>query len=69
MIGATLTTGEVAARLDVTPQTVINWIKRGRLRATVTGGGHRRIPIEDVEALALSLPNYVPSPTAGDDAG
>ena len=71
MDSAPLSTGEAAELLRVTPQTVINWCKRGRLAYTVTGGGHRRIERADVAALAPTLPGYVPPPssTAGTDAG
>ena len=36
------TPGEVAKRLNVTPQTVYNLIRDGPLNATNIGGGHRR---------------------------
>ena len=42
-----LTTGEVAAHCHVTPETVANWIKSGKLRAYATPGRHRRIHVQD----------------------
>ncbi len=38
-----LTTGQAAKRCSVTPDTVLKWIKKGRLNATRTAGGHYRI--------------------------
>lgn len=38
-----LTTGDVAKALHVSPVTVKQWIKRGKLKATRTPGGHFRI--------------------------
>jgi excisionase family DNA binding protein len=46
-----LTTGKAAELLGVTPDTVLRWIKQGRLRARRTAGGHHRILLEDIEAL------------------
>lgn len=55
-----LTTTQVAELLLVTPTTVHNWAKRGRLESIVLPGGHRRFRREDVEALL--------TPRAGDAA-
>jgi excisionase family DNA binding protein len=52
----TLKVGEAAERLNVSPQTVRNMVRDGRLRAEVSGGKHRRIPVADVEALLPTLP-------------
>ncbi len=38
---------EAANMLGVSKQTVINWIKDGKIRAERTPGGHFRIPVED----------------------
>jgi excisionase family DNA binding protein len=46
-----LTTGEVAKRCSVTPDTVLKWIKKGQLSASRTAGGHHRIEGRDLEAL------------------
>ncbi|MFC1475962.1 excisionase family DNA-binding protein [Candidatus Zixiibacteriota bacterium] len=39
-----LTTGEAASLCSVTPDTVLKWIKAGRIPANRTPGGHHRIP-------------------------
>ena len=33
----------------VSPQTIINWIDQGHIKAYKTPGGHRRINIKDLE--------------------
>lgn len=48
MAKAYFTTNEVAKICSVTRQTVINWIKWGRLKALSTPGGHRRVMREDL---------------------
>ena len=49
------TPGEIAKRLNVTPQTVYNLIRDGELKATNIGGGHRkpiwRIKEEDFQEM------------------
>ena len=47
-----LTTGQVAEFLSVTPDTVLKWIKAGKIPAIRTVGGHYRIAKDDVESLA-----------------
>ncbi|MFH1763810.1 MAG: excisionase family DNA-binding protein [Gemmatimonadota bacterium] len=44
-----LTTGQAAKLCAVTPDTVLKWIKRGRLLATRTAGGHYRVALPDLE--------------------
>jgi excisionase family DNA binding protein len=44
-------TGQVARLLSVTPDTVLKWIKGGRLPAVRTAGGHYRVAEDDVDAL------------------
>jgi excisionase family DNA binding protein len=39
-----LTTGEAAALCSVTPDTVLKWIRAGKIPAYRTAGGHHRIP-------------------------
>ncbi|MBU8934006.1 MAG: excisionase family DNA-binding protein [candidate division Zixibacteria bacterium] len=39
-----LTTGQIAALCSVTPDTVLKWIRAGRLSARRTPGGHHRVP-------------------------
>jgi excisionase family DNA binding protein len=46
-----LSTGEAARRCSVTPDTVLKWIKQGRLPARRTPGGHYRIHREDLDPL------------------
>ena len=46
-----LTTGQAARLLKVTPDTVLKWIKSGRLAAAHTPGGHHRIARHDIEDL------------------
>ncbi len=44
-----LTTGQAAKLCSVTPDTVLKWIKKGRLSGTRTAGGHFRIERREVE--------------------
>jgi len=46
-----LTTGEAAKFCSVTPDTVLKWIKKGRLNAVRTAGGHYRIQRRNIEPL------------------
>ncbi|MBK5294232.1 MAG: helix-turn-helix domain-containing protein [Acidobacteriia bacterium] len=55
-------TGEVARLCSVNPDTVLKWIKKGRLAATRTAGGHYRIEKHDLAAL-------VPLPPLSDVLG
>ncbi len=43
-----LTTGQAAKICSVTPDTVLKWIRSGRLRATRTPGGHHRVSQSDL---------------------
>lgn len=51
---ASLSTGEAANKLAVTPDTVLKWIKQGRIPAHRTAGGHHRIEFSVVERLMAS---------------
>ncbi|MCB2198171.1 response regulator [bacterium] len=42
------TTGQIANHCHVTPETVANWIKADRLKASTTPGGHYRVNIEEL---------------------
>lgn len=53
--GARLSTGQAARLCAVTPDTVLKWIKRGKLQATRTAGGHHRIALLDLEPF---LPSF-----------
>lgn len=44
----TFTTFEVARLCGSFHTTVINWVKKGQLKARVTPGGHRRIPLSSL---------------------
>ena len=46
MSTSSLTTGEAARHLSVSPNTIKRWIAAGALRAYTTPGGHWRIPFE-----------------------
>jgi excisionase family DNA binding protein len=46
-----LTTGKAAELLGVTPDTVLRWVRKGRLTARYTAGGHCRIRFQDLEPL------------------
>ncbi len=49
-----LTTSDVAEMLQVTPETVWNWIRAGKLRAIKIGRGWR-ITEEDLKAFLACL--------------
>ncbi len=61
-----LTTREAALRLGVSLRTVQLWVEADILPAARTPGGHRRIPYNAVEALALStgLGGEIPARTS-----
>ena len=50
-----LTTGQAAKLCSVTPDTILKWIKKGRLSGVRTAGGHYRINRRDIEPLFVSL--------------
>lgn len=58
-----LTTGQAAKYCSVTPDTILKWIKKGRLHGVRTAGGHYRIQRRDLEPLILS-PLSAESPAA-----
>jgi excisionase family DNA binding protein len=45
------TVNQVSELLQVSPQTIVNWIEAGRLEAYKTPGGHRRVKRPDLEAF------------------
>jgi excisionase family DNA binding protein len=51
--GDFLSTRQAAAKLGVALSTVQAWVETGILPAWKTAGGHRRIPADAVEAMAL----------------
>jgi excisionase family DNA binding protein len=50
-----LTSGQVARRLHVAPETVARWAKAGRLEHRRTPGGHRRYDPELIDQLICDL--------------
>jgi excisionase family DNA binding protein len=46
-----MSTGQASKLLSVTPDTILKWVKMGRLPALRTPGGHYRISEQDVQAL------------------
>ncbi|MCL4403087.1 MAG: helix-turn-helix domain-containing protein, partial [Acidobacteria bacterium] len=48
MSASMLTTGKAAHLCSVQPDTVLKWIKKGRLPATRTAGGHYRVAERDL---------------------
>jgi excisionase family DNA binding protein len=46
-----LTTSEAAELCSVKSDTVLKWVKKGRLRAVRTAGGHHRIEYRDLESF------------------
>ena len=49
-----LTTGQAARLCSVTPDTILKWIKKGRLAAVRTAGGHYRIERRVLDPLVVS---------------
>ncbi len=45
-----LTTGEAAALCSVTPDTILKWIKKGRIEGMRTAGGHYRVERQAIES-------------------
>ena len=45
------TVNQVSELLQVSPQTIVNWIEAGKLEAYKTPGGHRRIKKSDLEVF------------------
>jgi excisionase family DNA binding protein len=54
-----LTTSQVAGLLSVSPDTVLKWVKAGKIKSYRTLGGHFRIPLE-----ALDIPSDKEYPKA-----
>lgn len=50
-------TSAVALECDVTPETVIEWMKAGRLTLRRTPGGHYRFDPAEVDALMEEIDN------------
>lgn len=57
----TFTTFEAARLCGVFHTTVINWVNKGKLKARVTPGGHRRIPLGELVPFMKKYDMPVPS--------
>lgn len=60
-----LTTGQAAKLCSVTPDTILKWIRKGRLQGVRTAGGHYRISRSDLEHLATPTHENVESNNSG----
>ncbi len=58
MRGGGFSTGEAARLCSVNPDTVLKWIRKGRLAARRTAGGHYRIEEHDLASLFPALPVF-----------
>lgn len=54
-----ITTGQAASLCSVTPDTVLKWIKAGKIPASRTPGGHYRISRTDVEQFITPKPAQI----------
>lgn len=56
-----ISTGEAARACGVSTQTIVNWIRQGRLRAATTGGGRFRVHadslVEFLKSSGFEIPN------------
>lgn len=59
-----LSTGTAAEALDVSPQTIRNWVRRGTLAGTQTASGRLRVDAESVEAV-LRRRSVMTEPASG----
>ncbi|UCC44589.1 MAG: helix-turn-helix domain-containing protein [Candidatus Zixiibacteriota bacterium] len=61
-----LTTTEAARLLSVSPDTVLKWVKAGKVKSRRTLGGHFRIPVSELSPFASDVPIAAPDkrPTA-----
>ncbi len=69
MNGELLTTGQAAKRCGVTPDTVLKWIRTGRLPALRTAGGHHRVDAEDLDRMIGVLKEPSEETEIGDRPG
>ena len=61
-----MTTGQAAELCAVTPDTVLKWIKKGRLPATRTAGGHYRVALPDLEPFLAGFGQNGTAPVTQD---
>jgi excisionase family DNA binding protein len=63
-----LTTTEAAKLLSVSPDTVLKWVRAGKVKSHRTLGGHFRIPLSEldipdtIEKTAANIPAPIPRP-------
>lgn len=60
---ATLSVGEAARRLGISPDTVRNYCERGLLQFARTSGNHRRILVRSIEGLERQKNPSEPTPS------
>ena len=56
-----LTTGQAAKLCSVTPDTILKWLKKGRITGVRTAGGHYRINRQELEPFVASSRTECPS--------
>ena len=63
------TVNQVSELLQVSPQTIVNWIEAGKLQAYRTPGGHRRIKKSDLEEFSRkhNMPVFETSPAMDEE--
>ena len=61
---STLSVGETARRLDVSPDTVRNYCERGWLHCIRVRGNHRRISLQSIESFEAQRRSDQPKPQA-----
>lgn len=54
-----LTTSQAARLLSVSPDTVLKWVKAGKVKSHRTLGGHFRIPVSELSIVSLGQPSLV----------
>jgi len=47
----TVTLSQAAEKLGVTTKTIRNWEEKGKIQTVRTLGGHRRVPLEEIERI------------------
>ena len=63
-----ISTSEFAKVCNVTRFTILNWVKKRKIRAVRTQGGHQRIPMAEVVSYLESLPIFAEHPLAKKNA-
>ena len=58
------TTHDIAGFCGVYPSTVVNWINSGKLKSSLTLGGHHRVSREDVIGLLKAMGTKIPPEVA-----